>query len=73
MDRIYTKFRKINKLCIVLLLIQLFKEKKEFKMAEKRELEEEPTWIGPLPTEAAEKPQRKKLKVLEHEKLYLDK
>lgn len=33
---------------------------------------EDQEWIGPLPTEASE-PQQKKRKVLQHEKLFLDK
>jgi len=41
--------------------------------AEKHSLEEEQEeWIGPLPTEDSSQPQKKKQKILMHEKLYLD-
>ncbi|KAL7048172.1 hypothetical protein ACKWTF_003251 [Chironomus riparius] len=41
--------------------------------SEKHSLEEEQEeWIGPLPTEDSSQPQKKKQKILPHEKLYLD-
>lgn len=45
-------------------------ENQESKAAESEESQEE--WIGPLPTEAAPEPQKKKRKVLHHEKLFLE-
>lgn len=35
--------------------------------------DEQEEWIGPLPSEDSSQPQKKKQKILQHEKLYLDK